>query len=57
MNKITREQQSQNYDYFVLNIIRSYPVGSNQVDRHIKRFYIDTGLIELREGRLYPPTK
>ena len=53
LNRINRDME---YDELVLQCVRKYPVGVKQVDEHIKRFYIERGIINLSEnGRLIPP--
>jgi hypothetical protein len=57
INKILRDNTSILYDQVVLNTIRSYPVGMSQVDKHLKRFYIETDVVRLEDGRLVSPKK
>ena len=55
INRLIRNNTSMDYDQLVLNVISTHPVGERQVDNHIKRYYLDKGIVHLEENKITPP--
>lgn len=55
INKVVRNNTPMDYDHLVFSTIKNHAVGERQVDKHIKRFYIKSGLVELKDDMLFPP--
>ena len=57
ITKLNKNNLPMEYDELVLQSIRKYPVGLKQVDNHIKRFYIQRGIVvhDNETGMIIPP--
>jgi hypothetical protein len=53
--KLAKRGKTMEFDELVHQCIRGYPVSVDQVERHVKRFYIVRGLLNVREGVLSVP--
>lgn len=41
-------------DWIVLEALKNYELSQEKIEKYIERFYINRGIIEFKNGRLYP---